>query len=312
MVVALPLDSGVAVFSFMGMDSSRARTGVTDVAYRWNVGSNAWTTVSPVPGPGRLGAAAQVVRGRIYVFGGYTVSADGSKHSVATVNVYDPSTDRWSRGPDMPLGVHDAASGVWRDSLVLVVGGRHDGRDVRDAQWFDPVARRWFAGTPIPGDAVFGMAGTVVGDHAIFTDGLTAGARGASMDTATWSGTVDPSNPASIVWHALHRHPGPVVYRAASGTVGTLAVFVDGAASPHGDDGMGLDGKPVDPLRQVLSYQPGSGSWRHLPSPPIASMDHATLGVARGTVFLVGGMERGPRVSDKVWYASVEDLLAMR
>lgn len=311
-VVAMEVDSGVSVFSFLGEDSTRAAGHLTNAAYRWKVGSKSWTPVAPVPGPSRLGATAQVVHGRIYIVGGYTVSADGSRHTLARVDVYDPSTNRWSRGPSMPVSVHDAAGGVWRDSLVLVLAGRHDGRDVRDVQWFDPARGRWFSGTRIPGEAVFGMAGTVVGDRIIFTDGQEAGHEGTVMDTTAWEGTVKPSDPASITWGALPRHPGPMVYRAASGTVGRFALFVGGAQRPYGDDGRGPDGAPVAPVRQALSYQPGTGVWRHLPSPPIASMDHRTLGVAQGMVFLVGGMERGPHVSNKVWYASVEGLLADR
>ena len=39
-------------------------------------------------------------------------------------------------------------------------------------------------------------------------------------------------------------------------------------------------------------------------------MDHRTLGIAGGKVFLVGGMQEGQVVSDKVWVADVQALLA--
>ncbi len=312
-VAALDTGRGVSVFSFLGMDSTRSPKGATNAAYRWDVGSgDGWKTVASVPGGARLGAMAQVVRGRVYILGGYTLARNGSEHSVPYVEIYDPSTNGWSRGTDMPLAVHDATSGVWRDSLVLVVGGRHHGEPVAAVQWYDPARDRWFSGTPIAGPPAVGAAGTVVGDRAIFTDGVASppsGGGSAALDTAAWSGVVDPRDPDSILWDALPRHPGPVVYRAASGTLGGLAVFVGGASEPYGDDGMTPDGTPARPLRQVLAYDPGAHRWRHLPAPPVATMDHETLGVARGMVFLVGGMEVGPRVSDKVWYANVADLL---
>ncbi len=313
-VAALETERGATVLSFTGMDSTKQWNGVTDAVYRWDVSSDAWTEGAPVPGGGRLGSAARVVRGRVYVLGGYTVDREGSRHSVPRVDIYDPASDSWSRGPDMPVAVHDAASGVWRDSLIVLVSGWHDSGDVDDVQWYDPGAGEWFAGTPVEGDAVFGMAGTVVGDHVVYTDGVVVrpGMDGFAMDTAAWAGEVDPDDPASISWRPLATHPGPVVYRAASGTLGALAVFVGGTDRPYDFNGIGFDGTPSEPLRQVLEYSPASGNWRHLPAPPIPTMDHRTLGVVGGTVYLVGGMEAHQRVSDKVWYADVAQLLAVR
>ena len=39
-------------------------------------------------------------------------------------------------------------------------------------------------------------------------------------------------------------------------------------------------------------------------------MDHRTLGIAGGQVFLVGGMEADQRVTARVWTADVAELLA--
>ena len=52
----------------------------------------------PVPGPGRLAATAQGVRGRVYLFGGYTVDAKKNEHTLPDVNIYDPNTGRWTLG----------------------------------------------------------------------------------------------------------------------------------------------------------------------------------------------------------------------
>ncbi len=313
-VAALDTDLGPAVFSFGGMGPSKQWDGVTDVVYRWQLAADGWTDAAPVPGGGRLGATAQVVRGKVYLLGGFRVEEDGSKHSVSRVDIYDPGTDSWSRGPDMPVAVHDAVGGVWRDSLIVLVSGWHDSGDVDDVQWYDPSAARWFSGTPIDMDPAFGTAGAVVGDRVVYTDGIRVrpDSRGFMIDTASWIGKVDPDDPTSIAWRRLPDHPGPAVYRAASGTLGGLALFVGGTDRPYDFDGIGFDGRPAEPLRQALSYSPASKAWRHLPAPPIATMDHRTLGVVGGTVYLVGGMETDQRVSDKVWYADIDELLAPR
>jgi hypothetical protein len=92
--------------------------------------------------------------------------------------------------------------------------------------------------------------------------------------------------------------------------LGGLALFVGGTENPYNFDGVGYDGRPAEPVRQVLAYAFRASRWRNLAAPPIPTMDHRTLGIAGGKVFLVGGMEEGQRVSDKVWVAEVESLLS--
>jgi len=88
-----------------------------------------------------------------------------------------------------------------------------------------------------------------------------------------------------------------------------MAVFVGGTSNPYNYNGIGYDGEPSQPMRQVLAYIESAHEWRRLAAPPIATMDHRTLGVAGGLVFLVGGMEADQVVSDGVWYAEVDLLL---
>lgn len=310
-VAAVPTDDGVSVFSFMGMDSTRGWDGVTDVAYRWDVGSDAWRTLTPVPGPGRLASTAQRVGDRIYLFGGYTVAEDGTERSVPDVNVYDPATGGWSRGADMPVPVDDAVSGVWRDSLIFLVSGWHDDGNVDDVQIYDPATDRWTAATPIAGTPVFGHTGTVVGDLILYSDGVQVvdGDPRFAMDTAVWQGRIDPADPTDIDWSRIPRHPDdPPLYRGAGGSMGALAFFVGGTDNPYNYDGIGYDGEPSEPMRSVLVYSPMAEEWRHLAAPPVATMDHRNLATAGRLLFLVGGMEEGQTVSAKIWYAELEAL----
>ena len=114
---------------------------------------------------------------------------------------------------------------------------------------------------------------------------------------------MDPEAPEEIEWRPLPEHPDPALYRAAGGALGGLALFVGGTETPYNYDGEGYDGTPAEPIRQALAWVPATRSWRLLFAPPVASMDHRSLGVALGGVFLVGGMEEGREVSNKVWWA---------
>jgi len=184
------------------------------------VGSEEWRRVADAPGPGRLASTARAVDGRIYLFGGYTVAEDGSEVSEPRVDVYDPSADAWSPAAPMPVPVDDAVSGVWRDSLIVLVSGWSDGDNVPDVQLYDPAADAWTAGTPIPGPPVFGHAGGVVGDDVVYVDGVRTTEEGEPrfrMAPGSWRGRIDPDDPTSIAWERLPDHPGPPVYRAAAG-----------------------------------------------------------------------------------------------
>lgn len=312
-VAAATTDAGVVVVSALGMDSTKLPGGVTNVVYRWDRGAGAdgWRVAAPVPGPGRLGATAQAVRGKIYVLGGYTVQPDGKEHTTGSVDIYDPMADAWSAGAPIPVPTDDAVSGVWRDSLIVLVSGWHEDHNISDVQWYDPATDRWSRGTSISGTPVFGAAGSVVGDQIVYIDGagVTGDTPPYALVEGDWVGTVT-DGPSEVSWASPPAHPEPGLYRAAAGSLGNVALFVGGTDNPYNYDGIGYDGNPSKPVRQVLAYAPGAAGWRNLAAPPIATMDHHTLGVADGTVFLVGGMEAGQKVSSKVWYVDAQQLLS--
>jgi N-acetylneuraminic acid mutarotase len=311
-VAAVETPAGVSVFSFLGLGESKTPAGVTNSTYRWDVGTDAWREIAPVPGAGRLASTAQVIGGMVYLFGGYTVADDGVEVSVPDVNIFDPVTETWTRGADIPLPTDDAVSGVWRDSLIVLVSGWHDDDNVAAVQMYDPASDQWSSATAIAGNPVFGHTGAVVGDAIAYIDGVRTDGSDPRfvMDEASWRGVISREAPAEIEWSPLPHHPGGPVYRAAGAAVGAVAVFVGGTPNPYNYDGVGYDGSPSQPIRQVLAYLEGAQEWRRLAAPPVATMDHRTLGVAGGMVFLVGGMEADQVVSDGVWYTEVDILLA--
>lgn len=317
-VAAVEVNGRAAVFSFLGLDAEKTRASEVDWVFRWNVGESAWTELDPVPGPGRLAATAEVVGGRVFLFGGYTVADDGSERSLARVDVLDPATGRWTSGEPIPTPVDDAVSGVWRDSLIYLVSGWHDTGNEHLVQIYDPATDRWSQGTPIPGTPVFGHAGTVVRDAIVYVDGV--GVRGADetpvgrtrfhIAPGAWRGDIDPSDPTRIAWTRLSAHPGPPLYRAAAAAVGSRAVFVGGSDTPYNYDGIGYDGTPAEPVRTAFSYDVTSGGWVRLPAPDFQTMDHRSAVRTGGYLVVVGGMEPGRIVTDRVQRISVLRLLS--
>ena len=126
-VAAIVSESGASMYSMLGVDSSKEWSGVVNWVFRWTLGDDEWEVLPPVPGPGRLAATAESHGGRVYLFGGYTVAENGSEESVPSVDVFDPTTERWSSAAPVPLPVDDAISGVWRDSLWNDLGSEPGG-----------------------------------------------------------------------------------------------------------------------------------------------------------------------------------------
>lgn len=299
------------VFSFMGLDSTRAWDGVTSAAFSWRVGSLAWRELPPVPGPGRLAGTAQGHGGKVYVIGGYTVADDGSEKSAPNVDIYHPAIRTWTSGAAMPVPSDDAVSGLWHDSLIYVVSGWHDTDNVSDVQIYDPFADRWSATTPIPGPPVFGHAGAIARNTIVYLDGVRTRTETPRfvMEASSWRGDIDPDDPLRIEWSRLPPHPGPPLYRAAAGSVGPWVIFAGGTDNPYNYNGMGYDGEPSMPLALVFGFNVETGEWREFGRLAQRTMDHRGLLIAEDVAIIVGGMEAGQRVTDRVAVTTLADLL---
>jgi N-acetylneuraminic acid mutarotase len=73
------------------------------VVERYDIRTNSWVTLAPLPAP-RSDGAAVAVGGRVHLFGGCRVNPKtGQIRVLRSVDVYDPETNTWSREPrDLP------------------------------------------------------------------------------------------------------------------------------------------------------------------------------------------------------------------
>ena len=86
---------------------------------RYDIDTDTWTTVAPLPTP-RSDLAAATVGGKIYVFGG----CRGSGTVLADVDVYNPITDTWSTTPaDLPTARAAMYAVAQKGNEVYVIGG---------------------------------------------------------------------------------------------------------------------------------------------------------------------------------------------
>ena len=295
-------------FSLMGIGPKKTWDDITNAAYSLDLESGKWSQIRPVPGTaGRLAAGAVATRDHAFLFGGYVVDAQGNETTVSDVNVYDPLSEHWFRGADIPVPVDDFVIGVNRDRFVYLVGGWSRTDPVHNVQVYDAEKNRWLQGTPIPGTPVFGHAGGIANDTIIYVDGAKRNPAGNQpkfvASDECWMGKIDHHDPAKIEWTKLPNHPGSAHYRiAAGGSEKDDRVFFSGGTdNPYNFNGVGYDGKPAEPSAVTFAFNLKTGKWEtineHSPNP---TMDHRGLLVTSQRLVIVGGMEGGQHVTSRV------------
>ncbi|PVH70428.1 galactose oxidase [Cadophora sp. DSE1049] len=122
---AVLLDNKIYVIGGIKPDSSGANQIATiNTVEAYDVSSNSWSNVAPLPIAMNHGNAA-AVNGKIYVLGGLSGN-DAGFEGLPNCYVYDPTTDVWTELPPMPVGTErgSATMGVKGDTIILAGGIR--------------------------------------------------------------------------------------------------------------------------------------------------------------------------------------------
>jgi N-acetylneuraminic acid mutarotase len=306
-VAMLKVHGQVLLYSFMGIGPKKSAEDITSSAFSLDAKDGTWSAIHAVPGTvGRIAAVAAAARDQLFLFGGYVVDAQGRGRTVPDVGMYEPARDRWSREADLPLPLGDSVAGVYRDRYVYLVGGRSNADVVSNVQVFDVDKNRWSQATPIPGPPVFGHAGALVGGTILYVDGARKNPGGTPKYIASdecWMGKIDHHDPQNIQWTKLPNHPGAARYRIAAGgsEKDQKIYFAGGTDNPYDYNGIGYDGKPSEPSPTTFDFNLRTGKWETInPNTPDPTMDHRGLLATHEGLVLIGGMEKGQKVTARV------------
>ncbi len=296
------------VVSFAGLGRGRGHEDTLSVTLVLDPESGRWRDSSPLPGGvGRLASVAASVGGLAYVFGGYTVAEDGSEVSTPWVHAFDPVTEEFFDLQPMPVPVDDAVSVTYLDRYIYLISGWHDLGNVDLVQRYDTSTDTWVQATPIPGQALFGHAGSIVGNKIVYCDGVVLRPhadrrRDFVASDECFIGIIDQEGSRRIDWRRLDPHPGLPRYRMAAAGIDSLhaVLFVGGSENPYNYDGIGYNGEPAEPASDALLLDLSSLSWRVLPLSGPPTMDHRGLVPFGDRWLTVGGMLAGQEVTDQV------------
>src|SRR5262249_55118766 len=124
------------------------------------------------------------VGGKLWAIGGR------DPNSITRVDIYDPITDRWQPGPDLPHPTSGAAEVVF-DGTIYIFGGEEPdflAGEVKDRHWKLDTrtgAQRWEP-APRPALAVHGSNAVILGDGIAIAGGAS---RHGALSAAAWTDT---------------------------------------------------------------------------------------------------------------------------
>lgn len=313
-VITVAVDERQYVISFNGIGQGLTHSDVVSDTFVFDVSTMTWFESEPVPGGvGRLASTAASVGGLAYVFGGYSVTDDGSEVSRPWVHAFNPVTRKFAELTPMPVPVDDAVSVTYEDRFIYLISGWHDLGNVNLVQRYDTVTDSWDQATPIPGIAVFGHAGGIVGNKIVYCDGVAVRpfpdkSRDFAANNDCFLGIIDKENSRRIDWRRMSAHPGPPRYRMAAAGIEAMngVLFIGGSENPYNYDGMGYNSRPSEPASGALLFDLDLLIWRMVAQDSAPTMDHRALARFGDQWLTVGGMTAKQQVTGKVIAYSLE------
>lgn len=314
-VSAVKTSSGWQLLSFNGLTKNKDWRAVTNTAMGLDLATKTPYLINSVPfKEGRLASIAVTVNNKVYLFGGYTVSESHAEKSMPDVYQYDPETKTFSLFSNMLIPVDDSVALVYQNRYIYLISGWHDVGNIADVQILDTHTKRWYLGTPYPGEPVFGHAAGIVNNTMVVIDGvkvagISQGKRLYAMSSQSYLGKIDPKDFTKIHWQKLPPHPEKAKYRAASSGSKQLnsIIFAGGSDNPYNFNGIGYNGTPSKPSKLVFSWNIKTNQWRTLTPLNQASMDHRGLLAVDENYYLLGGMGEMQTVNGNVMHYRVTD-----
>ncbi|MBI4629017.1 MAG: galactose oxidase [Candidatus Rokubacteria bacterium] len=169
----------------------------TDSPAPMDVGTpGSWTARAPMP-TARQEVAVAALDGRVVVIGGF----GASRSPVATVEAYDPATDRWETRAPLPVPLHHAAAAVVGGRLFVAggfTGGAVSWTPQRTVYEYDAARGSWATRAPLRTargglalvalggrlHAVGGDTGRVTGAHEVYDPAADRWTEAPPMPTA--------------------------------------------------------------------------------------------------------------------------------
>lgn len=250
-------DGEACIYTFCGIDSTLKSSGIHLKSAGFNLSTGQSFSLIDAPDTmGKVAAAASTVNNKIYVIGGYHVYADGGEKSSNLVHRFDPETNEWlSNGKNIPVAIDDHIQAVWNDSLIYVITGWSDSKNVPNVQIYDPETDEWSVGTGVPDNnryKAFGASGTIIGNTIYYLGGASM-LNNFPSTFFLRIGKINPIHPQEITWRDSLLSPSDKFYRAVSVNLGGHPAWLGGSETTYNYNGRAyITGAIVSPANKSL------------------------------------------------------------
>jgi len=234
-------------------------------------------TAGPPEGSHASGAAITLSDGRVVVAGGESLA------DAQLVEIYDPASDSFTRGPDFPGGGFLSTPVLLADGRALFVGGMNEGVLDTTPTIFDGSTFEDAGTLPAAGAATLGASAILLEDGRVLVTGgidhCGDGVAGTPRDTSSIY------DPASNQWSVSDAHMARPRWMHGSSRLpdGRVLVFA-GAHGTCGDDPLQFDPSSTEEV-----YDPEADSFSSLSGESGRHLLGGTVALADGTGFAAGG-----------------------
>ncbi len=308
--VALQQNETSFLYTFYGVDQTKKWSGVHNKVFRINLSSGEAKQIQNIPDSlGRLASSASAIKNKAYIAGGYAVLENGKEKSSKQLFIFNPQTERFTKGDDLLIPIDDHIQSVWRDSLLYLVSGWSDSLNVRTVQVYNPNTNHWEFATSLPDEktaAVFGGSGMIVGDT-IYILGGAVFEKFYPPSKSFFKGVINPTYPTEIKWIHAGEYPGEFRYRSAAFYNGNKIYFFGGSNETYNYNGISyLEKKPVEPNKTILIYNLMSGKFSVKKSKEKIMDLRNVVRTTHNKFYVAGGMLEKQKLSKKIIQLAIE------
>jgi hypothetical protein len=270
---AVNLD-GATVLVVGGMtlrsDGMRLKSNLAEI---YNLGSHTFRLTGSMADARYGHTATRLADGRVLVVGGADLM-DGIDN-LATAEIYDPSTGKFTRTGSMAQGRADHTATLLADGRVLIAGGFGGGTlPLATAEIYDPATGRFTSTGPMTVARVNHAATLLAGGSVLITGGLDSDSNVLS--------SAEIYDPTSQTFHAIASMTTAREWHTATGLNDGRVLIVGGVEG--GSHSLG----PVT-LATAEIYDPSTGKFSATGSMHTARYGHTATALIYGQVVVAGG-----------------------
>lgn len=250
--------------------------------FSYDFATNTWSASHATRPVRAKDQVAEVVDGKLYLFGGVRYLSSGQQ-VLNTTQIYDPSTNRWTYGASIPFAAAASQTAVIGGKIYLAGGVTTGNITTNRFAVYDPTTNRWTNLPDIPHRTDSGATGTD-GRRMFIFGGRDVGDRPGNgyaqtlvydTRTNTWTSSRTSSTYAPLPQRRAGVSKAPFL----NGEFYVIGGETDSDLSQTGADGV---------YDRVDVYNPLTNTWRQ--AAPIPTDRHGIAPVAyNGKIYVAGG-----------------------